>query len=361
MTASQPRLYLLDGLRGICAILIMGYHYLNWTDGTNIFQVGNFGVYVFFILSGFAMWYVYADTPFTADSMRAFYVSRFARIFPLYLLVHFKYFHFLLDVLLPSASLEDFIFAKRFLLNTTFLFGVSDPGLISGVPGGWSIGIEWVFYLAFPLLWVCLRSLRAMIILLVFSILLNQIFVGSLFKQGSLGTVWVDYVQFPVFICYFLAGIICAELYAKIRARHPQGLSDAQQWMARIGIIACMAALFLYPSKTAEDFLWGFHFPLLILLASGGVFLCAMVGRLSQVEIRVCKFLGDISFSAYLIHYLVYKYGTEFFAAYLPRLPDAVVLVALGCCTLVAAWLLYRFYEMPARRLINRKLGGHKI
>lgn len=340
---------MLDALRGVCAIFIMVYHYLSW-NGVELFQIGTFGVYIFFILSGFSMWYVYADSEITAQSLRAFYVSRFARIFPLYLLVNWKFVHHGLN---PT-------YFKTFILNITFLFGLSSPGLTSGVTGGWSIGIEWVFYLAFPLLWVFLRSLKAMLILLVFSLIINQTYVASLFPKASFGELWIDYSQFPVFIVYFIAGIAGANLYQKFYHHRPQGLSAFQQWLAVTGIIVCMVLVFAYPSEDIKDYLWGWHFLLLIFASSLAVFLCALVQDLSPFAIRVCKFLGDISFSTYLTHYLVYKYGLPFFQKH-STLEVGYILPILWCITLVSAYVLYRFYEMPARKFINRIFGGHQV
>lgn len=82
---AKPRLYALDALRGGCAISLMFYHLFAW-NGTNVFQIGTFGVYLFYVLSGFSMWYVYAERPLTPRMLRAFFLARFARIFPLYFL-----------------------------------------------------------------------------------------------------------------------------------------------------------------------------------------------------------------------------------------------------------------------------------
>ncbi|MDE3061373.1 MAG: acyltransferase, partial [Pseudomonadota bacterium] len=146
---SRPRLHALDGIRGLCAIAIMLYHILLW-NGVALFQIGTFGVYLFYVLSGFSLWYVYAHRAVTFDLLKTFFTARVARIVPLYLAVC------LLIVVLRfytagASNVFNADFISRFLLNITFLFGVALPQKSSIVPGGWSIGVEWVFYLSFPL------------------------------------------------------------------------------------------------------------------------------------------------------------------------------------------------------------------
>ncbi|MFO0388289.1 MAG: acyltransferase family protein [Alphaproteobacteria bacterium] len=345
--SKRPRLYMLDGLRGLCAILVMVYHYLSWNK-IEFFQVGTFGVYIFFILSGFSIWHVYGHTYVTRQSLRAFYVARFARIFPLYFLV-------------SLWSYYEFTTLKTFLLNATFLFGLAAPGLTSGITGGWSIGIEWVFYLVFPLFWIFLPNLKMMFALLAASILINQIYVGSLFRQADLGTVWFDYTNFPVFLVYFIAGMLCAMLYGIISRKHPQGFSIPQEWLFGVAIVATLLFVFAYPSSSVENYLWGYHFTLLILASSLAILLCACIDKLHPIVIKLCKFLGDISFSAYLIHYYMYEYGMRFFTNYFSSIRLEYTLAIIACLTLCVAYLLNRLYEIPARNLINSKYAKRVV
>ncbi|MDE3038198.1 MAG: acyltransferase [Pseudomonadota bacterium] len=78
-TSQPPRLHMLDGLRGICAISLMFYHMLSW-NGAALFQIGTFGVYFFYVLSGFSLWYVYAGRPLAPDMLKTFFIARVARI-----------------------------------------------------------------------------------------------------------------------------------------------------------------------------------------------------------------------------------------------------------------------------------------
>lgn len=366
MDTSKSRLYLLDGLRGLCAIGVMIYHYALW-NGTDLFQLGSFGVYTFFVISGFSLWYVYVQDapPMTAQQLRVFYIARFARIFPLYLLIH-------LLLLTPSFELP---VLKKYLLNLTFLFGTSEPLLTSGVFAGWTIGIEWMFYFFFPILWVFCRNIKTLIIVLIAAVIINQVYVAELFQSdfkpgvgrmlvesgGSLKTpagvmpkissIAVQYVNFPVFLAYFIAGILAAELYnhannanmfAKLRRKH---------WSMPL-IILLMLFVLLYPSETLEKLLAGYQFPFLVLACLLAVLCCAWVSDLSPLEKKICKFLGDISFGTYLLHFFVYHKDWPLKDT-LPETATEWKIGILGVTTVGLAWLVNRLYEMPARKFIK--------
>ena len=63
-----------------------------------------------------------------------------------------------------GSPLPDF---KTLFLNVSFLFGLFPKTQISHVPAGWSIGIEMLFYLLFPVIWLRRGSRPAAAILLV--------------------------------------------------------------------------------------------------------------------------------------------------------------------------------------------------
>lgn len=358
MTASdkQPRLYALDAMRGICALALMVYHYLSW-NGTDYFQIGYFGVYIFFILSGFSMWYVYAGREMTPGLMRHFFVARVARILPLYVAV----------CLLATAarvyeqglvSVTNAAFAQRFLFNVTMLFGLATPGKTSIVPGGWSIGIEWVFYIVFPLLLLFTRRLSVMVALLVASLVLNQVIVYGLLGEASMGGQWNHYTQFPTFLVYFFAGIAVAMVYGRLQQR-PGGAAlpfPDSQWLCRLVPLSALALIMSYPSETGEAYLMGGHVALLIAVAMGGVFFAAFA-RPQGWEKKLYRFLGDISYSTYLLNFFVYHMVDVVLKAVYPAHDVTLTIWLAMIGSVIAAYASYRFFEMPARSWINRKFG----
>src|SRR4051812_47920865 len=55
----RQRVYQLDAIRGLLAIGVMVYHAVFWANGTYLPLLGTWGVYGFFVLSGWALEHVY--------------------------------------------------------------------------------------------------------------------------------------------------------------------------------------------------------------------------------------------------------------------------------------------------------------
>jgi exopolysaccharide production protein ExoZ len=345
----NKRLYALDGLRGVCAIAVMLYHDFLW-NGTDCFQVGYFGVYMFFMLSGFSMWYVYAPKAPDAALLRHFFVARFARIAPLYVLASLL--GGLARIYSQGQDTLSADFFRRLALNASLLFGLAMPGQSSFVPGGWSIGVECVFYLMFPLFLLFGRRLRAMAVLLVLSLALNQMIAASLLTSSTMAQQWVAYSNFPTFLVYFVAGMVSAMLYARLaRAGVTMGA-----FMVRAVPVSALGFMFLYPATTQETFLVGPQVGLLVLAGMAGM-LAAALWQPGRVEQRLFHFLGEVSYSTYLLHFFVYQ---AVLAALNRVAPGHSIWLLTGVAaplTLALAAASYRWFEHPVRLWINRRLA----
>lgn len=346
---SKPRLYMLDALRGSCAVSLMFYHLLAW-NGTDVFQIGTFGVYLFYVLSGFSMWYVYAEHPLSPKMLRTFFLARFARIFPLYFLVCLI--SVMARVFAKGAGSLDAALLHRFILNTTFLFGFNDPGKNSIMPGGWSIGIEWVFYICFPIFLLFVRKLWIMWALLVVGLIINLLTTNTLLDGGqTLEAQWIPYTQFPTFLVYFVAGITAAEMFTRLHRRGIRVSPFVGAWACRLVPLAALALIFFYPNTSVEDYLRGAHVVVLVGVAMLAMIFGAMLDRITGLEIRIYRFLGEISYSTYLLFFFVYSAMQRVIAHITPSF--ATLAAASVVSTLLLAYLVYRFYEMPMRRWIN--------
>ncbi len=137
----------LDGLRGIAALLVVQAHIGLIFPGIaqHLVSMGSEAVGLFFALSGFLMAHLYGSRPVTRENVLDFLVSRFARIYPVYLVA----------VLLVAilSSIQDLDFVQPITGGTDFVRHV----LLLGSSGVfWSIPPEIQFYLLFPILWLCL-------------------------------------------------------------------------------------------------------------------------------------------------------------------------------------------------------------
>ncbi len=82
-TASPQRLPLLDGLRGIAAISVMGYHFGHVYRVETLFERGYLFVDFFFLLSGFVLTLALESRPLANWSARSFIRARIVRLWPM--------------------------------------------------------------------------------------------------------------------------------------------------------------------------------------------------------------------------------------------------------------------------------------
>ncbi|MGN1359501.1 MAG: acyltransferase family protein, partial [Kiritimatiellia bacterium] len=85
--ASKPRFEVLDGLRGIAALLVVAFHLLeSYSGGDHTRQILNHGylaVDFFFVLSGFVIGYAYDDRWGQGLTLREFFKRRLVRLHPM--------------------------------------------------------------------------------------------------------------------------------------------------------------------------------------------------------------------------------------------------------------------------------------
>jgi exopolysaccharide production protein ExoZ len=146
----------LDLLRGAAILLVIIAHCAQVTTsivpGLNSFAMhyGEFGVQLFFIVSGYTMMLTFGDRTDLAAA-RSFYIRRVFRIAPLFWAAIVFY------VSMTKGEgfriwAPDGIGAMDILLTFFFLHWSSVTAFNSVVPGGWSIAVEMQFYLLFPLI-----------------------------------------------------------------------------------------------------------------------------------------------------------------------------------------------------------------
>lgn len=217
------RVHRLDAIRGALAIGVMLYHVIDAP-----LEFGTYGVYGFFMLSGFALDHVYRNRL----DLRSFVVARVTRLAPLWV-----------PVVLLSAAPFNATDPVRLGLNLTGLFGFVNPAVTSHVDGGWSIGIEVVFYFLFPLLTVL--STRMLVALTVAAYLLRVIWVAAVTPPGAtIHEVWVPYTQMPSFLVFFVLGMTLARV------------GDTGSWTGRRAALATVLGDLSYGTYLLHPIVW---------------------------------------------------------------------------------------------------------
>ena len=293
----------LTGIRGLAAIYVIIFHWNVEIAGTHLKNTpiylkqiighGYLSVDLFFVLSGFVLCLSSYQllAKFSLDGYKSFMYKRFARIFPLYICITLLYFG------LFNYSL------KTLLVNLTLFQGLTRTFNNSIIPPGWSLTDEWIIYFFFPILFYLLlkwKTKRWILILSAVSILL------LLSSQRSIGFNWSNYS--------FLKNVNGFHPIISF-TRGPASLLRA----VSAYLLGIFAFLMYQKGANAKAFKY-FIIPLLVALCfpKTDIIIIVMMPfcihylTISNILSRICSsklvyFLGLISYSLYVNHYLFIK------------------------------------------------------
>lgn len=338
-----------DFLRGLCALSVALYHLFFWQDIAVINTFSSYGVYMFFILSGASLAYTYLDKFESKQlSIVNFLRARYLRLAPLYLL--------LMLVLLPwklqkSGVTTDLV--GMYAINAFLLFGFYSPVNNAVLVGGWSLGIEVIFYFLFPLVLWCLHKRWVALALFCFALVIQLIWIQStLGLSGGYGPNVAAYHQVPAFAAYFVGG--CMIGGAKRRAQLGGPVSQASGLMCLLAGFGLLVAL---NTATQGDEILGWRGFLLFCLCLVMVYISSKL-KASEGMQKIAAVFGDATYGLYLIHPVLF-FGLTL--AVFPRFgisapqswpvmlrlcfATAIVFSAVGL-----ALLSEKYFEKPIRR-----------
>ena len=328
----------LTSLRGIAAIMIVMFHFAAFggetplIDQTAFFDKAYLWVDMFFMLSGFVIAHVYGEAferHVDLPSYGRFMWIRFARIYPLY---GFALLSYVAITLARYAVRGPVVFDDEHtlaaLIETAALVQAwGFFNLYAWNPPAWSISAEVVAYLAFPFL--CIVVLRSRLARSAVGI----VAVGVLCLLSARERALQVPAGLSVALCLseFIIGMV---LYRSREALY--------RWRVPVDLLLTLTVLLLALALHfgAPDLVVVALFaPLIWLLpASSGI-------ALRIVNARPLVFLGEISYSVYLMHDLVLFIFVRLTGGFEKLIQEAAgVVVVIG----VAA-LTHRYVERPAR------------
>jgi peptidoglycan/LPS O-acetylase OafA/YrhL len=325
----------LEALRGIAALVVV-LHHLSLQPGT--FLTGNpwlaqgwLFVDLFFVLSGFVIASVHAESPACDITAKGFLIRRFFRLWPLHLVTLVAALG--IDVLSGEADKPGYGAMLGLNLTMTQAWGFV-PGSVLNGPS-WSISVEWAAYLLFAGICLTSASLRRRlgIMAMVGAISLTLLLVfrgGSLDGDLSLGL--------PRCLMSFSLGVL---LWAWSRDRAP--FSPRIAALGQVGVCAAMIVVLPF---TAEIPALGLTLPIL----SAAMIALMVRDRGSAVRVMldrpIPQWLGRHSYSLYLVHMPLFRWLFEAGADQLPG--NAWLVLSLAALALVSA-VTYRLVEAPWR------------
>lgn len=354
------KLKYIDTLRGLAVLAVLMVHCFQIGDVDLIpskllrfFSFGDKGVQLFFIASAFTLFLSLHRR--NESSSRNFFIRRFFRIAPMYYIAILYYLfqnglgarYWLGDLTSISVS--------NVLSNITFSHGLNPYWINSLVPGGWTIGIEMLFYLFVPFLFKRIKHIDQAFSFFIITLFLRFIF-NYLILNNQLITsdyIWEAflYFYFPNQLPVFALGI----LFYYIIYRNDNNTKSALNYY--------FFALLIFSQLLGYDV-----FPNHIIFGIGFLFLGI---ALHKYEFKILVnpisiYIGKISYSMYLVHFAILywmsKYNLTTFIeidSSLFQIGNMIIrFLILTISTILIASIFYRFVEVPSQRLgklmINR-------
>jgi peptidoglycan/LPS O-acetylase OafA/YrhL len=188
-----------DTLRGIAILGVIAVHVGQYGNfSMPIFFVkmiaeGARGVQLFYLASAFTLFLSLKNRSSNEmNPIKNFFIRRFFRIAPMYYVAIFVY--LFLDGLGPRYWLGDAtgVSIANIISNITFLHGLNPYWMNSIVPGGWSVGIEMMFYAVLPVLFLKIKTINHAFNFFIISIIVRPFFYIFLSKFNPTGseTLW---------------------------------------------------------------------------------------------------------------------------------------------------------------------------
>jgi peptidoglycan/LPS O-acetylase OafA/YrhL len=315
----RRRLEELDALRGLAALGVVLFHYTTfyqWQHGHLQplgfgFPAGNYGVQLFFLISGFVIFMTLDRTRTASD----FVVSRFSRLFPAYWAALALTALITCAIGMPQQRAD----ATTLLVNATMLQDGSY----------WTLQVELFFY-AQMLLWFALRQLHRIPWIIAGWLLLALAYALAQ-RQGWHFSYTTRVLLNLLHIPYFALGILFYRLHVARGSRR-----------TNIGLILASLATIAVAYEPV------FFAVALCCTAVFALFLC---GGLYWLRHRIFLFFGGISYALYLLHqaigfaviYRLERLGVSSLAAI-----TLTLALVLGLATVLNRW-----FERPAMRAIR--------
>jgi len=317
------KLYGIQCLRALAAIAVVAFHALGrWRYD---FNVGQAGVDVFFVISGYIMWTVAGPQTTPATFMK----DRIVRIVPLYWIATAAIIAGGLAHIFPNLHLS----LGHIILSLLFVPYVDASGHLWPVlVQGWTLNYELFFYIIFASLLILPKPLRMIALTVCFS---------ALAISGAVVAPAPPFARFytdPIIVEFLLGSLIA---YGFSRWRPGRAAAVALMVLGAGGFAACGLNLIAGPRLLV------FGAPAAFLVAG----VVAAEGSGLSFNVRALAFLGDASYSIYLFHTFAVSIAARLIpsgAGLLGPLAGTLLGVAFGCAA-------HGLVERPLMRRLRKK------
>ncbi|WP_158880220.1 acyltransferase [Rhodanobacter sp. L36] len=347
MNAQTRNIPVLNGIRALAIAIVFASHASNifFNGALTGFGGGQLGVMLFFVLSGFLMACLYMERPATVSAQRDFVVNRLARIYPMFFVVVAGCF-----IIRVSAA------ALWVYPIDTWHELFEHLGFVRGYEVLWTIGAEVIFYVLFLVLWKTRNAGPTSLFIGMVAAMVFAAWVPLDIKGNN--SVINLHDKLPYFILGCLLGMR-SELILSVDPVGHKAAATAAFWISLLAYVASLPQILRLAIPLPREFLahpdvmaWASPF---YLVATTALFVTAVRARPWILTNKAAVFIGKISFSFYLLHYMV----LENVRTVMPTHPLRSIALAL-MVTMVLSALSYATVEVPMRNWIRRIGSGRR-
>jgi len=359
---SKPHYPILDGLRGVAAILVVAFHIFEAHAASRFEQIINHGylaVDFFFVLSGFVIGYAYDDR-WSKMTIGGFFKNRLIRLQPMVVMgmIIGAVCFYLQDYPLFPIINETSVWKMLLVMVIGFLMipvpqSLDIRGWYEMYPlngPGWSLFFEYIANILYGLFVKNFSNKLLSVFVFLSACFLTHLAItnGDVIGGWSLDPAQL-HIGFARVLFPFFGGLLLFRLAKLTQIKNAF-------WLCSLLIVIVLSI----PRIGNNEQVWmnGIYesiviiimFPLIVFIGASG----EIKGKYTN---HVCKFLGDISYPIYITHYpLIYIY-TGWVYANKVSIGDAFpisLLVFFGSITVAYACL--KLYDEPIRQWLKKKL-----
>ncbi|MES2133079.1 MAG: acyltransferase [Bacteroidota bacterium] len=319
---------IIDSLRSLAALSVCLYHFICTTTGltfpgnvSSFFYYGQYGIYIFFTISGFIIpWSMYHNH-YSLKSIFKFLSKRLIRLEPPYLvsIVLVLCFIFIKTKLHIGVESGDVISAKRIGLHFGYLINFFPQyKWLNNVY--WTLAIEFQYYLAMSLMFFLYIDKRVLIRVIAYLIC----FIGAYYIPDP------ALYHYPAYAPLFLLGICVFQYKTHIITIYE----------CIIIIIACFAYNYIVIDP---------------LMAYCGLLTALVILWFSSYKIPGLNQMGKMSYSIYLVHPIIGAAVVNILSRHISNNFQKTGIIMVGLIvTFISAYIMYLLIEKTSKNLSSR-------
>lgn len=368
---TKPHYELLDGLRGVAALLVVFYHIFegfSFAGGGTLITVINHGylaVDFFFILSGFVIGYAYDDRWKKNLTLKGFFKRRLIRLHPMIVMgavIGCITFFIQGGVKWDGTPVATSAVMLALLLAMFFIpaypgagYDVRGNGEMFSLNGpSWSLFFEYIGNLLYALFIHRLSNKALTVLVVLLGLGLSWFALSDVVGYGMIGVGWtLDGLNFwggmLRMLFPFTLGMLISRNFRPFKVR-------GAFWICSVILLVLFCVPYVEGHSPVclngvfEMVCIVLIFPMLVCLGASGQ-------TTDKRSTRICKFLGDISYPLYAIHYpLMYLFYAWLIENKLYTLGETWPMAALVYFgSIVLACLCLKLYDEPVRKWLGKK------